>query len=125
MKPSSALPACPVVSPAKAWTCLVINQTATPGLGSVTGRRFLAGTGQLLLSGTGFVLIVFWMFRALFQNPLREAMGEPVLPSCAGAGNWGAVLFGASWLWSWVTSLSLLREAQRHAPPPPRTPPLL
>ena len=104
---------------------MVINQTATPGLGSVTGRRFLAGTGQLLLSVAGFLLILFWMYRDLFQNPLRAAMDESALPTCAWAGNWGAVIFGASWLWSWVTSLSLMREAKRHAPPPPRTPPKL
>jgi hypothetical protein len=121
MKLSSA----PPVSPGKAWTCLIVNQTATPGLGSVAGRRFLAGSGQLLLSVAGFALIVFWMYRALFLNPLRAGMGEPALPPCAWAGNWGAALFGASWLWSWVTSLSLLREAQRHAPSPTRTPPKL
>lgn len=123
-QPTSGKPAWKL-TPGKAWTCLVINQAATPGLGSIAGKRFITGTLQLLLSVVGFALAIFWIFRALLQNPLREAMGDPALPPCTWAGIWGSVLFVGSWLWSWITSLSLMREARLNAPLPSSIPPKL
>ena len=41
----------------RVWSCVLINQCATPGLGSLLCRRFFSGTGQLLLAVAGFVLV--------------------------------------------------------------------
>src|SRR6267142_5883224 len=43
-----------------ATTCLILNQFATPGLGSLMARRWFAGTGQLVLAVAGFCLLVGW-----------------------------------------------------------------
>ena len=110
MKPSS--PHAPL-SPARARNCALMNQFATPGLGSLLGRRFVAGAGQLLLAIIGFLLFV-----AFFVDELRQFYGlingnaDPKLhPRLALA---GVATFALAWLWALVTSLSLLREAKRN-----------
>ncbi|MFZ0827085.1 MAG: hypothetical protein WAO02_06655 [Verrucomicrobiia bacterium] len=113
------------LSHARAWACLLTNLFATPGLGTLMARRFFAGTGQLLLGLAGFVLIVGWMFEWCRQVFLQQ-LGEPVPPGSFGwMGKWGLIFFVAAWLWSLVTSLSLLRlaktdESARPKPVPPR-----
>jgi hypothetical protein len=100
------------LSRARVWTCILTNLAATPGLGSLMARRILAGTGQLLLALAGFVLIVDWMFK-LFHCIFLQQSGEPVPPDSSGwMWKWGVLLFGAGWLWSLVTSLSLWRQAK-------------
>ena len=54
MKPSSAPKK---ISRAKARNAALLNQLATPGLGSVIAGRWLAGTGQLLVFLAGFALV--------------------------------------------------------------------
>ena len=86
-------------------------------------RRFIVGTGQLLLALAGFVLIMIWMF-SLLHRVTMEQLGEPVPPKASGwMGKWGLICFGASWLWSLATSLSLLRQAKADEPVEPRTAP--
>jgi hypothetical protein len=118
MKPSSGPATRPPLSPNRARTCLLINQAATPGLGSLAGRRYVAGTGQLLLALAGFGLVLWWMGR-YFGNMIRMIEDERALPGLGHLGILGMALFLASWLWSWVTSLSLVREAKAAAPPAP------
>jgi hypothetical protein len=110
-------------------SCVLINLAATPGLGSVMARRFFAGTGQLLLAVAGFVLIVGWMFK-MFSQIIRQELDEPVLSNVPDwMWRWGLVFFLAGWLWSLVTSISLLRQVQadetagqKPMPPPAALP---
>jgi len=90
-----------------------MNQFATPGLGSLMGRRFIAGIGQLLVFFPGFLLVCGWFirmiwlyYRMMFHEVEAHIDYAPLL--------WGAVLAALAWLWSWVTSFSLLREAKRN-----------
>src|ERR1019366_4751823 len=100
------------LSPARAWTCLLTNLCATPGLGSLMGRRFIAGTGQILLGLAGFIFIVGWMVELCYHAILQQG-GEPVPADSSGwMLKWGVIWFGAGWLWSLVTSISLLRQAK-------------
>ena len=113
------------ISRARAASCSLVNLAATPGLGSLMARRVFAGIGQLLLGLAGFILIVGWMFE-LFHRVFLQQLGDPVPPDSSGwMWKWGLLLFGASWLWSLVTSLSLLRQAKADGqvepqPIPPR-----
>jgi hypothetical protein len=113
------------LSRARVWTCVLTNLCATPGLGSLMGRRVFAGIGQLLFALAGFVLLVGWMFE-LFHRVFLQQLGEPVPPNTSGwMWKWGLLLFGAGWLWSLVTSISLLRQAKADGqaesrPIPPR-----
>ena len=111
------------LSRARAWTCILTNLFATPGLGSLMARRVFAGIGQLVLALAGFVLIVGWIFE-LCHHVFLQQLGEPVPPDSSGwMGKWGLICFGASWLWSLATSLSLLRQAKADGPVEPRTAP--
>jgi len=109
---------------ARVASCVLINLCATPGLGSLMARRVWAGIGQLLLAVAGFCLIVYWMCE-LFYRVYLEQLGETAPANAYGwMGKWGLICFGLSWLWSLVTSLSLLRQvkADERAGPKPVPP---
>ena len=82
------------------------------------GGRPVAGGGQMTLALIGCVLIMVWFFQTM-----KAYYGTMVGDSVA-AGNIhfliaGALFFGASWLWSLLTSISLLREAKTEPPAGP------
>jgi hypothetical protein len=120
------------LSPAAARNCFLMNQFATPGLGSLMGGRIIAGLGQLLLFALGFLLFLFWFLRTMHQyfGVLTEEIQTPG-PSYAKFAIAGLLFCAASWLWSLLTSLSLLREGKANesktgpimAPPPIINPP--
>ena len=119
MKSSSPQPRRKPVDFAKARNATLVNQCATPGLGSLMAGRWIAGSGQLALAVAGFVMVVVWFFKIMIQY-LGQITGD-VQPQPVGwIGLTGGILFVASWLWSWVTSVSLLFEARRNAVAGPR-----
>ena len=99
----------------KAVTCALINQFATPGLGSIVGKRFISGTGQLLFALAGFCLLVVWIAYYSFELSYALAGGAPIKYSYAWTGRWGLICLGVSWFWSLATSLSMLRQAKAEA----------
>jgi len=105
----------------KARNSFLINQLATPGLGSLMAGRFIAGLGQLALALIGFGLILAW-FVALMSQIYRQMNGDSSPQSVAWLGEAGAIVFAASWIWALLTSVSLLQEARANEPPiaPPR-----
>jgi 4a-hydroxytetrahydrobiopterin dehydratase len=109
MKPSS--PGRKPVSRAKAKSAAMLNLLATPGLGSLLCGRWIAGSGQLVLAVAGFTVVVVWFFKEMIPYYGMMFGDEPPhLPSLKMLAE-GATLFLGAWLWSAVTSLSLLREA--------------
>jgi 4a-hydroxytetrahydrobiopterin dehydratase len=113
------------VSRGKAKNAALLNQLATPGLGSLLCGRRIAGTGQLLLSVAGSALVMVWFFREMIPYyGLMFSDEPPHLPSLKMLAV-GTSLFAASWLWSAVTSFSLMHEAssgvgrsiEKSAPP--------
>ncbi|MGN6552304.1 MAG: hypothetical protein ACTHLW_01020 [Verrucomicrobiota bacterium] len=103
-----------------ARNCFIVNQFATPGLGSVMGGRFVAGVGQILLAIVGFLLVIAWFALTINESyKLMDSVGEP--KSYTWLGIIGGIAFSASWLWALVSSIQLFREARRNetgAPPP-------
>jgi hypothetical protein len=108
--------------------CLLVNQFATPGLGSLMGRRFLAGSAQLTLALAGFAGVIGW-FVQIIVAAWQQLAGNPAQPKpYPWMGTAGLILFVTAWLLSWTTSVSLLREARRNAaiePPKLGVPPKL
>jgi hypothetical protein len=95
-------------------TCILINQLATPGLGTLMARRVISGTCQLLLALAGCALILVWMFEFFYDMVQRELVyGQHSQPA-----PWivrlGMILFGASWFWSLFSSASLWRQTNRQ-----------
>jgi hypothetical protein len=119
------LPTRKLLTPATARNAALINQFATPGLGSVMGGRIASGIGQLALAVTGFGLVILW-FVAEMRQFYGQIEGNVEVKPVGWIGLIGAGVFAAAWLWSLVTSISLLREARRNtntvfaqAQPPP------
>src|SRR5271156_6780655 len=99
------------VSRAKARNAALLNQLATPGLGSLLCGRWIAGSGQLLLSCAGCTLVMVWFFKEMIPYyGLMFSDEPPHLPGLKMLAE-GTILFAVAWLWSAVTSSGLLREA--------------
>ncbi len=103
------------LSRSAARNAALLNQCATPGLGSLLAGRRAAGVGQLLLAIAGFGLVIGW-FVLLALQIYDELINDAQPKSVAWLGEAGAAVFGAAWLWSLFTSLSLWREGRSHEP---------
>ena len=130
MKPRVARPIRKTVSRAAARNAALVNQCATPGLGSLMAGRWIAGTGQLLLALAGLVLVVIWFVQTMIEA-YNQIIGDAPPHSVAGTGKTGALLFILAWLWALVTSISLVKRAKSEEPvasqavrPPIVTPPV-
>ena len=88
----------------------LLNLLATPGLGSLIVRRWIAGGGQLLLAVVGFTLIILWFVKQMSQY-YGQITGEVAVQPVGNFFSAGAILFVGSWIWSAFTSLGLMREA--------------
>lgn len=89
-----------------------MNQCATPGLGSLMARRYIAGTGQLLLSLGGAALILVWFANVLkVAYSIMESTGKPDMKHWVGLLGFGLLFL--AWCWAWISSLSILREVKR------------
>lgn len=95
---------------ATARNAALLNLLATPGLGSVVAGRMAAGAGQLLLSIAGFALFMVWFVKEMTQF-YGQISGEVEVRPVGKFLVAGLVLFALAWIWSAVTSLSLMREA--------------
>ena len=115
MKPSS--PNRPAVSAAAARNAFLVNQFATPGLGSLMAHRWIAGSGQLGLAVLGFVLVMVWFFKVMIEYYGQITGDVPIRP-VAWIGELGAALFILAWIWSLFTSISLLRHCKDEPVPP-------
>ena len=109
MKPS--FPGRKPVSRTKAKNAALLNLLATPGLGSLLCGRWIAGSGQLILAVAGFAWVAVWFLKEMIPYYGMMFSDDPArLPSLKMFTE-GSALFAASWLWSAVTSVRLLREA--------------
>lgn len=106
-----------------ARNCFLVNQLATPGLGSLMAGRIIPGLGQVIVAVAGFALVAGWFVLTMIQTYKQFTEAAPA-KSYARFGEAGALVFLAAWLWSLVTSLSLgrqakaaERDAQSHVPP--------
>ena len=122
---------------ASTWVCVLINQLAFPGMGTVmAGHR--CGYIQATLMVAGFCLVMGFMLwfllctgRYLAGAPWTEEQFAAQYRPYAWMWKVGVLLCLVSWFWALVSSLELLR---RHKPgsskdrmatsPAPKPPPL-
>ena len=100
------------LTPNRLLLCALINQAATPGLGSYMAGRRIVGALQLVFSVGGCLLITVWIFQTSYGVAL-EQMGEARVRAGDWLWNWGWISFGASWCWSLVSSFAMALEAHR------------
>ncbi len=108
MKPSSTRGK---ISRHAARNAALVNLLATPGLGSLMARRWFAGIGQLALAVIGFALFIVWFVKVMINYYEQMGSDAPTGPVHWKMAVTGTILFVLSWLWSAVTSSSLMREA--------------
>ncbi len=108
---------------------IIINQLATPGLGSWIAGHRIAGAGQLAFSILGFLDLLIRCVR-LIAGSIRAALdGGAPIPFPFDAWNRALVVFGIAWVWAGFTSIQMAVEL-RNTPPPatraslPKPPPL-
>jgi 4a-hydroxytetrahydrobiopterin dehydratase len=116
------------LSRATAKNAAFLNLLAWPGLGSLMGRRWISGTAELLIFLAGFLLFCGWALTTIV-NYYRQGFSEnpPAPIHWGGKALLGLVLCVVSWVWSAMTSFSLLNEAsaggrssmENFAAPPP------
>lgn len=106
-------PAKNLLTPARAMGCMVANLLLAPGLGTLLARRVMAGAGQLIVFLAGFLLFV-----AFFVDEMRQLYGLMFSDGDVRLHYWllwsGVGICAAAWLWSLVTSISFIREANRN-----------
>jgi len=114
---------------AMARNAALVNQFATPGLGSVLAGRYLSGAGQLLLAVAGFSLVLLW-FVAVMRQFYGQIQGNVEVKPVGWIGLSGLAVFAAAWFWALATSISIMREVKHNnlvvlthpQPPPPPLP---
>jgi len=119
--------------PVSDWVCILMNQLAFPGLGTImAGWR--SGYLQATLMVVGFVLIMVfmtWFFICAGQYLMGEIRTEQEFKaryqSLAWAWKSGLIFCVVSWFWSLLSSIQLWRRSRAARPPtrvgPPPLPP--
>ncbi|MBL9129101.1 MAG: hypothetical protein JNL97_15735 [Verrucomicrobiales bacterium] len=108
---------------------IVVNQLATPGLGSWFVGRRVAGFGQMALGAVALTDTLYHSGR-FFVDMFRTALqGLPPPPFPSASWNRALMVFAVAWLWAAVSSTGIWLELRGLPPamPPPRpeTPPRL
>ena len=95
---------------AAAWGCVVGN-LVLPGIGTFIAKRRLAGVLQLVVSQSGFLLMLVWAVSYVRQW-IRQGWPEGVGPDF-GIGALGLILFLLAWFWSHATSIEVWHESRK------------
>lgn len=93
---------------------IIVNQLATPGLGSWMAGHRLAGGGQLIFACVGFLLLSLYLVRLVTDAWSAATQGVP--PVTRPNSDWQRplLLFGIAWLWSGVTSVQIALRIRRE-----------
>lgn len=114
---ASSVKVSPRLSRLQARNYVILNQLATPGLGTwLAGRKF-TGALQMLVAVTAFALILVWFPIAmrLVLGFMQSDASKPD-PRVWEYGSWGWGLFAFSWLWAGISSLSILKQSTPDTP---------
>ena len=104
---------------ARAVSCTLMNQLATPGLGTFMAGRYLAGAAQLVLALVGFCGFLTWflLFMQFYYGALID--GTATEFDRHWIGKYSAVVFAIAWFFALGSSVRLLREAKKTPAAPP------
>jgi hypothetical protein len=114
-----------ILTPAKAWSCAAMNQLAFPGAGTVMAGRKV-GYYQATIMVAGFLISVsfmVWYIGSMLHGVFDMETNEQMLRDNFTRHRWilfdGLLLCGIAWFWALMSSIEILRSAQRE---PPRIP---
>ncbi|MGE3312464.1 MAG: hypothetical protein AB7O66_21055 [Limisphaerales bacterium] len=104
---------------------IIINQLATPGLGSWIAGHRVAGVGQLAFSILGFLDFLVRCVRLIIGSFQAALDGAPPPPFPWDAWHRALVVFGIAWVWAGLTSVQIaleMRKIPRVIPSSPSRP---
>lgn len=104
---------------------IVINQLATPGLGSWIAGRKIVGAGQLVLAVAGFLMFVAYFVQLMAGVVQALRTGEALAWPPAARWQVSLLTFALAWLWAGITSWGIYRELRRLPVTPTTRPPVL
>jgi hypothetical protein len=101
------MPVPPELSRDRAWACVMQN-LATPGIGSLKARRVFEGICQLSLAIVSCFFICAWVIGWSYR--IYQAQNDETIPpdSSGWLLKWGVACFGVSWLWAMITCIVLV-----------------
>ena len=99
---------------ATALNCLVINQLATPGLGTIMAGYWVMGVLELSLALIGFTAIIGGMWQWFSRQIQSLEESAPAVAAHSSLGWTGLTIFAVAWLLSAASSWRLWRAAQRN-----------
>ena len=112
------------LTPASARNAALVNQLATPGLGTLMLGKLALGFSQLALAIAGFALVLAW-FVAILGQYYGQISGNVEVKPIGWIGLAGAGIFAVAWLWSLMTSIGFIRTAKREAEQERTSPPVM
>src|SRR5262249_23162673 len=111
-----------ILTPSRAWLCVLVNQLAFPGAGSVIAGQKI-GYVQAAIMLVGFVLVMLFLlsyigaaFHLVSDSSLSEQQFRAEYQRWNWAWRWGLVLSIAAWAWSLASSVTIWRQARRRSP---------
>ena len=93
-----------------AWG-FVLSNLVLPGLGTFAARRRLEGVLQLVVSQTGFGLMMVWTNSFVRMWIRQRSFPEDFGPH-AGLCALGLALFFLGWIWSLASSYGILQDSR-------------
>jgi len=110
------------VNPRRGMTCLLVNQLACPGIGTMMAGRRVTGLVQAIIMVAGFCLTLAYalmylsaVYKFVLDARATEATWKAMQPS-AWLGIVGFVLCSVAWLWALVSSFQIVNESRRRQP---------
>lgn len=117
----------------KAWSCVLMNLLAFPGMGTLMARRkvgFIQAAIMLIgfLLATGYVGISIWCGLQLVFDMYADSSGSGKYEwykKYGWIGITGLAFCLAAWIWALFSSIEILKSTPKNPPPvmPPKIPP--
>ena len=95
----------------QAWGC-VLGNLVLPGLGTYIARRRVSGVLQLMVSQSGFVLMLLWAISYVL-GWVRTGKYPTDLGPHGLFGLVGTALFLLAWIWSLASSVEILASSRK------------
>ena len=95
----------------QAWGC-VLGNLVLPGLGTYIARRRVSGILQLMISQSGFVLMLLWAVSYVIEW-LKAGKYPTDLGPHGLFGLVGTALFLLAWIWSLASSVEILAHSRK------------
>ena len=104
------------ISRQQARTCMIVNQLACPGIGTLMGGRRVTGLIQAAMMIAGFCSVITWgvlQISAVYKFALDARATEVAQPP-AWVGIGGLALCAIAWFWALFSSFRILHESRRQ-----------